>query len=102
MVFRKARLVLHTRSLDRMEGFYERALRLHRIASWDRPDSRGILLEATPTLIIEIIAAPGDPREETIPRAVALMLEVEDASAEYERLCAIGVSPTGAPTLRPW
>lgn len=103
MEFSRLRFLFHTRQFDRSLDFYERILGMRRIAGWDRPDSRGVLLAASPTAIVEIIGVPeGDARGYERPSGMLLMLEVDDADGAYERLTRMGARVEAPPHAQPW
>jgi uncharacterized glyoxalase superfamily protein PhnB len=103
MEFAGFRFVFYTHQFERSVEFYEQTLEMNRVSGWDRPDSRGALLQATPTTIVEVIGiADQDPRAVVKPEGLVLMLRTDDADRMYARLVGSGADVDGPPEKQAW
>ncbi len=92
---------------DRFEEtlrFYKEVLGLETLESWDRTDSRGALISAGGTTVIEVFAAARTAPPLTPPPrdSFTIMFEAADLDARHRDLVAKGAEIEMPPTARPW
>jgi catechol 2,3-dioxygenase-like lactoylglutathione lyase family enzyme len=99
-------VIRHTRNFDAMVVFYRDKLGMTVTRSWDRADSRGMLLspgEQTGSTVIELLAM-GDlaAAHPGLPANAELSLEIDDVRAWHARLLADGVRIARGLEDTPW
>lgn len=81
--------------------FYGELLGFPVAETWDDPDGRGTLFQATDGAVIELVEdSPHHPFEQ--PRGVTVAIEVADVDGLHARVAAAGITPTEPIGDRPW
>lgn len=100
------RFVFHAHDYDKSVAFYRDSLNMEVVSSWDRADSKGTLLRASESTIIEIFGAPqGDPPFDYPPAdqsGMSLAFRVENVEGLHQQLLDSSAEITEPPTQKPW
>ncbi len=100
------RFAFYARDFDRAVAFYSDTLGMTVLGGWDRPDSKGALLSAGGTAVVEIYgAAEGSTYDGPAPVALNLALCVATAAEVdqwHAKLVAAGEDVRDTPADRPW
>lgn len=108
MQYLEFRYAFHARDFKRSVAFYTEILGMTQVDDWDRPEGRGVVLQAAGQGMVEIYGPPSDevydgPSPD--PAALNLALRVESRQAleaRYADLQAQGADLAGPPEDRPW
>jgi catechol 2,3-dioxygenase-like lactoylglutathione lyase family enzyme len=99
------RFAFYAQDFERSVSFYQNTLGMKLIGGWDRPDSKGALLSAGGTAVVEIYGAPeGKTYNGPTPVAINLALRLDNQAEVdrfYEELKEAGVEVT-PPEDRAW
>jgi catechol 2,3-dioxygenase-like lactoylglutathione lyase family enzyme len=107
MHIHEVRIALTVDDFDRAVAFYRDALQLAEVEAWDRPDGRGLILDAG-RATLELADRPHAAYidEVEVGRRVAgqirLAFEVDDAAAATRALEAGGAVVIAEPVVTPW
>ncbi|MEI8104248.1 MAG: VOC family protein [Actinomycetes bacterium] len=104
---KELRVVITADDFAAMTAFYRDGLGLPVLASWDRPDGSGAILDAgraTIEVVSRLQSESIDQIEAGRPTgdAIRIAVELEDSVAGADRLVEAGATRVGEPVDAPW
>lgn len=98
---REFRIILRAMDYEKSVDFYNSALELRVLNSWDRgPAERGTIFQAAAGMIEVLATPPG--AEYTPPGPIEIAYEVEDVDAWYRHVQEKGIPIRGEIADKPW